>query len=221
MAGRTAAPLELPIATRIGGFGGVTGLAAYLAAERIALLVDATHPFAAQMSGHARLACQQTGVPLIRLTRPAWTPANGEPWREVANMAAAAEALGPQPQRVFLTVGRLQLAAFAAAPQHHYVVRTIDPAGDHGLQDARFIEARGPFSVDDEERLMRAHRITVLVTKNSGGAASADKLDAARRLDLPVILVRRPDEPGTAIHSVAEALAAIEAHRATATRRGV
>ena len=221
LAGRTVAPLDLPIVTRVGGFGGVAGLAAYLAAEHIAMLIDATHPFATQMSEHAWLAAKQTGIPLIRLTRKAWVPGDGDQWREVANMAAAAEALGSKPQRVFLTVGRLQLAAFATAPQHHYVVRTIDPAGDHGLQDATFIEARGPFSVDDEDRLMRTHRITVLVTKNSGGAASADKLEAARRLGLPVILVRRPGERGTAIHSVSEALAAIEAHRTPATPRGV
>ncbi len=222
MAGRTASPLDLPIATRVGGFGGVAGLAAYLAAEQIAVLVDATHPFATQMSEHACLASQQTGVPLVRLTRGPWTPREGDRWHEVADMPAAAQALGSPPQRAFLTIGRLQLAAFAAARQHHYLVRTIDPIGaDHGLRDFRLIEARGPFAVDEEEALMRTHRVTVLVTKNSGGAASADKLAAARRLGLPVILVRRPDEPGTAIHSVADALAAIDSHRTPPTPRGV
>jgi precorrin-6A/cobalt-precorrin-6A reductase len=137
-------------------------------------------------------------------------------------MPAAARALGPLPQRAFLTVGRLQLAAFADVPRHHYVVRTIDPVGDdHGLHDATFIEARGPFPVANEERLMRDHRITVMVTKNSGGAASADKLEAARRIGLPVVLVCRPPEHTLAIHSVADALAAIDSHNAHPTPRGV
>ena len=222
LAGRTLRPRDLPIATRVGGFGGIAGLAAHLVADHIDLLVDATHPFAAQMSRHAWLASQQTGIPLIRLTRGPWVAGDGDRWLEVADMPTAAHALGPLPQRAFLTVGRLQLAAFADVPQHHYVVRTIDPVGDqHGLHDATFIESCGPFAVDDEERLMREHRITVVVTKNSGGGASAGKLEAARRLGLPVVLVCRPSEHAPAIHSVTDALAAIDAHRAPPTPRGV
>ena len=135
-------------------------------------------------------------------------------------MAAVAAALGPVPRRVFLTIGRLQLAAFTPAPQHFYLVRTIDPVGpDHGLADAEFITARGPFSLADEEELMRRERMDVLVTKNSGGAASAAKLEAARRIGLPVILVRRPEEAGGAL-GISEAVEAIAAHR-TIVRRGV
>ena len=137
-------------------------------------------------------------------------------------MAMAASALGPSPRRVFLTIGRLQLSAFASAPQHSYLVRTIDPVGpDHGLVKATFIEARGPFATDEEEGLMRDHRIDVLVTKNSGGTAAAAKLVAARRLELPVILVRRPERPAGCSVSVDSAVAAITAHHLGSAQRRV
>ncbi len=220
-AGRTAAP-DLPVAMRTGGFGGASGLAAYLRDERIAVLVDATHPFAAQMSRNAWEAHRQSGIPLIRLTRGGWTPEPADRWQEVADMQAAAAALGTPPRRVFLTIGRQALAAFAAASQHFYIVRSIErPAPDHGLTQATFLQARGPFPADEEERLMRDQGIDVLVTKNSGGAASAGKLLAARRLAMPVIMVRRPAEPGAATDSVAEALGSIRAHLGPPTARGV
>lgn len=219
LAGRTRAPAAQPLPTRIGGFGGIEGLATYLRHDRIDVLVDATHPFATQISRHAREAARLTHCSLIALTRSAWQPQRGDDWHEVEDMDGAVTALGETPQRVFLTVGRLQLAAFAKAPRHHYLVRTIDPVDDHGLPGATFIEARGPFDAVAEERLMRDHRIDILVTKNSGGEAAAGKLHAARALGFPVILVRRPEQGGTAM-GVAEAIAAIKAHRASA-RRGV
>ena len=191
LAGRLREPAPQALPTRVGGFGGIEGLVAYLHDERIALLVDATHPFAARMSANAREAARRAGVPLLDAGRPPWEPQPGDRWTQVDTMAAAAAALGAPPRHVFLTIGRLQLAAFAAAPQHRYLVRSIDPVdAGHGLTDARFVTARGPFAIDDEIALMREHGIEVLVTKNSGGPASAAKIEAARRLGLPVVLVR-------------------------------
>ncbi len=213
LAGRTRAPAAQLLPTRVGGFGGVEGLAAYLNAETIELLLDATHPFAARMSANARAAAEATGTPLLRVERPAWDPVSGDRWHEVADMDAAARALGEEPRRAFLTIGRLQLAAFAVAPQHRYVVRTIDPAAEAlDLPRARFIEARPPFDAAAEAGLMRGHGIDVLVSKNSGGAEAYGKIAAARVLGLPVIMVRRPPAIGATM-DVAAALAAIEAHR--------
>ncbi len=226
LAGRTRAPAAQALPTRTGGFGGIEGLAAYLRAEAIALLVDATHPFAAGMSANARAAAALTGTPLLHVERPAWARQPGDLWEEVADMEAAVVALGDTPRRVFLTIGRQRLAAFAAAPQHQYLVRTIDPATAMcDLPQVRFIEARPPFDAEAEACLMRDHRVDVLVSKNSGGAEAYGKIAAARALGLPVILVRRPPPVGATM-DVACALAAIEAelaaraHRAP-LRRGV
>jgi precorrin-6A/cobalt-precorrin-6A reductase len=215
LAGRTKAPSEAPIPTRTGGFGGIDGLAAYLRAQNIDVVIDATHPFASQMSRHAAEACARTCLPRLILTRAPWTPVDGDRWTEVPDLAAAAQALGDLPQRVFLTVGRLGLAHFAAAPQHHYLVRTIDAPDDlTHLPRHELVRARGPFSVEAEEALMRDKAIDVVVTKNSGGPATEGKLVAARHLGLPVILAARPSMPaGPAVEHVDAALAWIEAHR--------
>jgi precorrin-6A/cobalt-precorrin-6A reductase len=189
-AGRTRNPVAPPIPFRVGGFGGVAGLQAYLADQKIDVVVDATHPFAAQMSRHAVAACRALGLPVAGFTRAAWVEQDGDRWTRVADMAAAVDALGAQPQRVFLTVGRVQLGAFAAAPWHWYLVRTIDPP--IGLQFQRLTLARGPFAVEDEIALMRDEAIDILVTKNSGGTATRAKLDAARALGTRVVIVERP-----------------------------
>ena len=211
LAGRTALPAPQPLPTRVGGFGGVDGLAAYLERERIDVLVDATHPFASEITRNAQAAAHRTGCPLVAVGRPPWRPEPGDDWCEVADAAAAVAALGAAPRYVFLTIGRLQLAAFAGAPQHHYLVRTIDPADATLLPGARWIAARAPFDAAAEEAVMRARRIEVLVTKNSGGAATAGKLDAARRIGLPVILLRRPETATDAL-DIEAALTAIDAH---------
>jgi precorrin-6A/cobalt-precorrin-6A reductase len=196
MAGRTSDPRPLPIPTRIGGFGGVDGLARYLADQRIEAVVDATHPFAAVMSRNAAEACARAGVPLLALRRPAWEKQAGDRWMEVSSMANAVTALGETPRRVFLTVGRLELSPFAAAPQHSYLVRTIEPIGD-ALPAPLVIAIRDrpPFNEAAERALMRREGIEVLVTKNSGGAATYAKIAAARALGLPVIVVSRPGKP--------------------------
>ncbi len=213
LAGRTIAPAPQPLPTRIGGFGGADGLAAYISAQNIAVLVDATHPFAATISCNARDAAARAGIPHVVVGRPPWRPGAGDDWNEVDDVAAAVAALGPAPRRVFLTIGRQQLAPFAAAPQHDYLVRAIDPADAQLLPNARWIAARPPFDADGEEALMRAEGIEVLVTKNSGGTATFGKLEAARRIGLPVIVVRRPEADGDAL-GIEAAMAAIDAHLA-------
>jgi precorrin-6A/cobalt-precorrin-6A reductase len=181
---------------RVGGFGGAEGLAAYLARERIDAVIDATHPFAAQMSANAVAACRAAQTPLVVFTRPPWTREPGDRWIEAATMEDAADALGAHQKTVFLTQGRLQLSAFLRAPQHRYVVRAIDrPAEIDALPDCRLILARGPFSLADELALMRNERVEALVTKNSGGRATYAKIEAARRLQIEVVIVRRPPAP--------------------------
>jgi precorrin-6A/cobalt-precorrin-6A reductase len=215
LAGRTRNPEPLPIPFRAGGFGGVAGLQAYLAEQRIDAVVDATHPFAAQMSRHAAAACDCMKVPLAVLTRPAWRRQQGDLWTSVADMPAAARALGEPPRTVFLTVGGLQLAAFAGAPQHRYIVRTIDPPeAISALPRHRLILARGPFGVEQEIALMQAEQVDVLVTKNSGGSATGAKIIAARALRIEVVIVERPaPEAVPAFDSLDGILAWIEAHR--------
>ena len=215
LAGRTERPALPPIACRIGGFGGVDGLVRFLEDERIALVVDATHPFAARISANAALACTRRRVPLARFTRPPWQPKAGDLWTPVADLAAAASALGEAPRRVLLTIGRLGVAAFRTAPAHAYVIRTIDPPAVADLPpDHRLVFDRGPFRIVDEEALMRRERIEVLVTKNSGGEAARAKLDAARSLGIAVILVVRPppSEGVTEFGSVDAVLAWIAVH---------
>jgi precorrin-6A/cobalt-precorrin-6A reductase len=190
-------------------------LAAYITRERIDAVVDATHPFAAGMSANAALACEATETPLVVFTRPPWTREPGDRWVEVGTMDDAVEALGEQPRTVFLTQGRLQLAAFGRAPQHRYVVRAIDRPADSGaLPHAKLILARGPFSLDHELALMKRERIETLVTKNSGGHATYAKIEAARALKIEVVIVRRPAAPeAEALHDLDAVVAWIASHR--------
>jgi precorrin-6A/cobalt-precorrin-6A reductase len=221
-AGRTTAPRPPQIPYRIGGFGGVDGLQAYLEAEQIDVLVDATHPFAEQMSRHAAIAAAGANISLIVLSRPAWVPEPGDNWIDAADMAAAAAALGREPKRVFLTIGRLQIGAFAAAPQHFYLIRTIEPHMlSAGLSRHRVILGRGPFAFEAEDKLLREESIDVVVSKNSGGEAAFAKILAARHLGLPVIMVARPRQASGAVsHDPAEVVTLIRRHRA-ALPRGV
>lgn len=215
LAGATANPAPSPIPQRIGGFGGAAGLAVYLRAERIDAVVDATHPFAARMSANAMAACRATATPLVVFTRPPWTPQEGDRWIEVATMEEAVDALGAFRKTVFLTQGRLQLAAFARAPQHRYVVRAIDPPAEaKALADCRLILTRGPFALEDELALMRVERVEILVTKNSGGRATYAKIEAARMLGVDVVVVRRPEPPDAeTLSDLDSVIAWIAAHR--------
>ena len=222
MAGRVAQPRPQALPLRVGGFGGVAGLTGYLQAQGITHLVDATHPFAAQMSTHAVAASAASGVPLIALTRPAWDKAPGDQWQSVPDMAAAVAALDRARANVFLAVGRMHLADFAAQPQHRYTLRLVDaPDAPLPLPDTQVVVARGPFDVDGDIALMREHGIELVVSKNAGGTGAYAKIDAARMLGLPVIMIDRPAIPPRRVAaSVAEVMNWL-AHHAGTTDRGV
>lgn len=222
-AGRTDAPVAQPLPTRVGGFGGVDGLMAYLRDHGITHVVDATHPFAAQMSVNALTACAQAGVALVTLERPAWVGQAGDDWHHVADIQGAVDALPESPARVFLAIGKQNLAAFAAKPQHHFLLRLVDPPeGPLPVPQASVIIARGPFDTAVDTALMRDHAITHIVAKNAGGAGAEAKLIAARALHLPVILIDRPAlPPRKVLAKVADVMAWL-GHSATAgTERGV
>ena len=217
LAGTTAEPAPTPVTRRIGGFGGAEGLAAFVAREHIDAVVDATHPFASRISANAVAASGATGTPLVVFTRPPWTREPDDRWIEIAAMDDAVTALGTQRRTVFLTQGRLQLAAFAQAPQHRYIVRAIDrPAEVDALPDHKLILARGPFSLADELALMKHEGVEMLVTKNSGGRATYAKIEAARALEIQVVIVGRPPAPEAETHHDLDAvLAWIADHRRT------
>ncbi|MEU6406743.1 cobalt-precorrin-6A reductase [Streptomyces sp. NPDC046985] len=208
LAGRVTRPGPLEGEVRVGGFGGAEGLAAWLREHRVDAVVDATHPFAASITRNAALAATATGVPLVVLRRPGWRPAPGDRWHRVSSPADAAELLPRLGRRVLLTTGRLGLAAYARLDGLHFVVRSVEPPAPPTPPDMDVVLARGPFTESDETALLRAHRIDVLVTKDSGGAATAAKLTAARRLGLPVVVLRRPPLPDgvTAVPDLPSAL---------------
>ena len=223
LAGRTRAPVLPEIPARVGGFGGVDGLVRYLREHSVEVLVDATHPFATQMSRNAQAAAERTGVRRLVVLRPEWQRELGDAWSEVADMRQAAAALGTEPRRVFLTVGQQELAPFAAAPWHDYLIRSVDAPEAAALPArARCIVARGPFEVEAERRLLEQHAIEVLITKNSGGTATVAKLTAARALRLPVVIVARPAPvAGPTVVGAAAAMAWLRHHAATSAARGV
>lgn len=195
-AGRVAMPKAQPLPVRVGGFGGVEGLATYLRTQRVTHVVDATHPFAARMSGNAVAACAAAGVPLAALTRPPWQAEAGDRWTHVADVAAAVAALAGPARRVMLALGRMHVDAFLGQPQHHYLLRFVDtPAAAPALPHHDLVVDRGPFTIEGDRRLMAAHRTDLVVCKNAGGSGAQAKLIAARALGLPVMLIDRPALP--------------------------
>ncbi len=211
LAGRTKKPAKVAGEVRVGGFGGPAGLAAYLEAESVDLLIDATHPFAARMAANAAQACAETGVPHLKLLRPAWQAAEGDTWIDVADVAEAARAVAERGKRVFLTVGRQELSAFAGLDGIWFLARSIEPPLCP-LANCTTIQARGPFSEADEIALLEEHSIDLLVSKNSGGAATYAKIAAARSLGLPVVMIARPPTPpGDTLQSVEAAVAWVTA----------
>jgi precorrin-6A/cobalt-precorrin-6A reductase len=231
LAGRTAAPVLPPLPCRIGGFGGVAGLTQYISDHALQALVVATHPFATQIRHNAVAAAWGAKIPLLMIERPSWRAQEGDRWTEVADMVQAAAALGgPAPRRVLLTIGRKDLAPFAAAPWHHYVIRSVDaPPPELLPPSAKIITARGPFTLEGDQRMLHEERIEVIVTKNSGGTATQSKLVAARNLALPVVMVARPPWPDVTgldaarVPDAAGALRWLEARHdaASAAKRGV
>ncbi|MEI8394555.1 MAG: cobalt-precorrin-6A reductase [Rhodospirillaceae bacterium] len=208
LAGRTVAHRLPPGTVRVGGFGGAEGMAAYLKSERIGVVIDATHPFAAKISVNTAAACDRTGIPRLQLLRPAWTPQTGDRWLPVPDITAAAAALPGLGDTVFLAIGRQELAPFAAVRGVRFILRMIElPAEPLPFTDSAVILARGPFRPEDETALFTQHAVKVLVSKNSGGEATAAKLSAARVLGFPVVMIERPPHPpGPRAATVDEAL---------------
>jgi precorrin-6A/cobalt-precorrin-6A reductase len=222
LAGRTAQIVAQPVPMRVGGFGGIDGLAQHLADERIDALVDATHPFASQISRHADAAARARGIPFVALRRPEWSAQPGDRWTLLDDVEAAVDALGSAPRRVFLALGRKEIAPFERAPQHFYLVRSVDPVEPPlAVREAVYVLERGPFSLELDRKLLEQHRIDVVVARNSGGDAAYAKIAAARALALPVLMLRRPASPDVpSVASVAEAVAWLS-HVAAPAERGV
>ncbi|MFJ3961446.1 cobalt-precorrin-6A reductase [Streptomyces sp. NPDC090036] len=195
LAGRVASPVLPPGETRIGGFGGIAGLTGWIVAHDVTHVVDATHPFAERMSFNAAEAQALTGVPLVALRRPGWTPETGDDWTFTDSLAEAADRLPGLGSRAFLTTGRMGLHAFAHLTDTWFLVRSVDPPAAPVPPRLEVLLDRGPFGLAGERELLARHRIDVLVTKDSGGSATAPKLTAAREAGIPVLVVRRPAVP--------------------------
>jgi precorrin-6A/cobalt-precorrin-6A reductase len=196
LAGRTENPVAQGVPVRSGGFGGAEGLAAYLANNHVDLLVDATHPYAAQISANAASAARLANIPAIALRRSAWVQQPSDRWTLVDSAAEAAGLLGPTPRKIFLALGRQELAPFEAASQHTYLIRSVDPVEPPlAVPQATYVLARGPFSEPDDRALLEQHGIDAIVSKNSGGEATYGKIAAARKLGIEVFLIRRPALP--------------------------
>lgn len=220
LAGRTATPRDIAGEVRTGGFGGAAGLTAHLLAERIDLVIDATHPFAASIAANAAAACAKTGVPRVKLLRPPWRARLGDDWRPAADFAAAGAMAGTIGRRIFLTTGPGDLDVFTGLAGVWFLVRLLQPAtAPLPLTAYRTVVGRPPFAVEAERALLAEHRIDTLVTKQSGGPGEA-KLAAARALGLPVIMIERPAPPaGDRFETVEQAMAWLSARMASLAPR--
>jgi precorrin-6A/cobalt-precorrin-6A reductase len=223
LAGRTVAPARQAVPVRSGGFGGAAGLADYLVRKHIDMLIDATHPFASTISANACAAAQTSGVRFVAVRRPPWIAIAGDCWTEVENVRDAVRALGEDPRRVLVALGRNELAPLLQAPQHFYLIRSVDPVDPPlRLPHAAYVAGRGPFAKADELALMRAHGIDAVIGKNSGGDATYGKIAAARALGVEVIMLRRPPAPSAPnVETVEEAIAWLDHALTSAAARGV
>lgn len=193
---------------RVGGFGGVAGLIKYLKSEKIDLLIDATHPFAAKISQNAAIAAENLQLPFLMLIRPKWESVVGDKWIEVENIPAAVEILPSLAERVFLTIGRQEVTAFSQVENIWFLMRTIEkPSSDIVLPKGLLLLERGPFDKDSEKQLLKKHNIDTIVSKNSGGNATYAKIIAAQELGIKVVMVKRPILPqGDRVEDVETAL---------------
>lgn len=212
-----------PVPVRIGGFGGAMALADFLKAGGYGLLIDATHPFAERISKNAGIAAKAAAVAAIALRRPEWQRLRGDRWRKAQSIPAAIAALGQSPRHVFLATGRQSAHHAEAAPQHHYLIRSVDPVERTlRLPNAIYILDRGPFTLESECTLLRQHHIDVIIAKNSGGSATYAKIEAARLLGIEVMMIARAPSPIiTSVESVEAALASIDHLFPPAMKRGV
>lgn len=219
LAGRVERPARQPIPRRVGGFGGVSGLLDFLHAEQITHVIDATHPFAAQMSTNVIAACTEADVPLVAFTRPPWVEQARDRWQRVGDISEAAATLDRPACRILLAVGRMHLQAFAPNPQHFYLLRLVDaPDTPPVFPNQHVLVARGPFTAQDDQALLEEFSIDLVVSKNSGGTGAYAKIEAARALALPVLMIERPALPARAeLFRVSDVLDWIHG----ATERGV
>ncbi|MGB7097197.1 MAG: cobalt-precorrin-6A reductase, partial [Xanthobacteraceae bacterium] len=199
------------------------GLADYLTSEHVDFLIDATHPYASVISNNAVEAARQTGIALLVLRRPPWVATTGDRWTEVRDVSEAVRALGETPRRVFVALGRNELAPLDEAPQHFYLIRSVDPVDQPlPLLQVAYVTGRGPFSEVDDRALMKEHRIEAVIAKNGGGSATYGKIAAARELGIGVIMLRRPTAPAApAVETVEVALDWLDHALTSATARGV
>ncbi len=223
LAGRTASPAAQPVPVRVGGFGGADGLAKYLVSERVDALIDATHPYANVISANAVAATRRSGVPSIALRRPPWIAVSGDRWIEVSDVGEAVRRIGQTPRRAFVALGRNELEPLREAPQHYYLIRSVDPVDPPlPLPDVGYVIGRGPFGEADDHALMTEHRIDVVIAKNSGGTATYGKIAAARALGMDVIMLRRPVAPdGAAVETIEDAITWLDHALTSAVARGV
>jgi precorrin-6A/cobalt-precorrin-6A reductase len=192
LAGRVSQP-TLPMGiVRIGGFGGIDGLIAYLAQENVAAVIDATHPYASKISRNAELACASLNLPLIAYKRPQWNPEEGDCWIPVPDVEAAASLVNERGSRVFLSIGRQELGAFSGCNEAWFLVRSIDAPEERLPAHSKLLLERGPFHFEAEMQMLRREGINRIVSKNSGGAATYSKIVAARTLRIPVVMLERP-----------------------------
>jgi precorrin-6A/cobalt-precorrin-6A reductase len=196
LAGRTREPANLPGNVRSGGFGGVPGLTNYLREMQIDLLIDATHPFANQISENAAAATQEVGIPRLMVIRPPWEKLEDDDWLEVEDNLAAATALANRAKRVFLTIGRQEIGTFAHLQDIWFLMRMIDPPNTDVIVPPGLILCdRGPFNLENEQEILLKYNIDTIVSKNSGGNATYPKIIAARKLGIKVVMVNRPPVP--------------------------
>lgn len=215
LAGRTRRPARPAGEVRVGGFGGVRGLARYLRERRIDGVIDATHPFAARISANAAAACAAARAPRVALSRPPWAPVADDRWFPAGSLDAAAACASALGRRIFFAVGRQELAALRPAAGRSFVARVFEPPSCAPPPGVEIVVARGPFGEAEETAFLRLKRIDVVVARNSGGAAGYGKIAAARALGLPVaVIARPPPPPAPRAGGVAEAIALLKAWRA-------